>query len=259
VTALVALVSAASPATGSADQTPSPGFGYTRIAKEVVTTGEGPVLAGDQVLVGTTRRGRAVVQVFGLDGRLRQVLRLPHARRTITDMAASDQAVAVITTTIVALSDSLARRVPAAFGPLAGPLRAFPSQPSDVDVSGSLVVAFDYDEPDPVRVWDVNAPDAPARELALPGANLLTGVAGNYVAVLSGHPPRTQVIVFDLLGGGEAYRVRTRDSRAMRSARTGAWSCSRPPAGGSASSRQRSPSRRVTRSRRCRWTRRAWR
>lgn len=146
------------------------GLGFARIAKVTKATGEGPVLAGDRVLVGTTRRGRAVVRVLGLDGSAHQVLRVPDAERTVLDMAASEQAVAVITATAVPLSAAgrSSRGVPAAFGSLAGPLRGFPVYPDDLAVSGPLVVAFGAHARDRVLVRDVTAPDAPARELPVP-------------------------------------------------------------------------------------------
>jgi hypothetical protein len=181
---------------------------YARIATGPLATAEGPVLAGQQVLVASSQRRRAVVRVVGLDGRPRHVLAVPHARRTVIDLAGSEQAVAVLTGTVTALSS--ARRVPAGFGPLAGPLRAFPAEPTDIGVAGPLVVAFDFDDPDPILVWDVTAPAAAPRAIAMPDANIFGAAAGRYVAVLAGRDPRTAVAVVDLLTGREVYRVPTR-------------------------------------------------
>jgi hypothetical protein len=208
--AALAVVVAAASASDSTSRPPSGGTGYTRIARELISTGEGPVLSGDRVLVGSTRRGRAVVRVFGLDGSSRGVLGVPDAERTVMELSASDEAVAMTTGTVVFASVGGA---PAAFGPPTGPLRAFAAAATDVAVAGPLVLAYENNGPrDIVRVYDVHAPDAPAREIAVPGTTLFVGAAGRYFAMLASRGrgrARTQVVVFDVLTGAEVYRVRT--------------------------------------------------
>jgi hypothetical protein len=208
-----ALVVAVAVAVGdSASGTSSGDTGYTRIAREVISTGEGPVLSGDRVLVGSTRRGRAVVRVLGLDGSRRGVLRIPGAERTVMELAASNEAVAMTTGTLVLLSagGAPATGPAAAFGPPAGPLRAFAADPTDVAVAGPYVLAYENDgRRDVVRVHDVRAPGAPAREIAVPGTTLFLDAAGRYFAMLAGNGRgRSHVVVFDVLTGAEVYRVR---------------------------------------------------
>ena len=60
--------------TGEPASAAHPGIGFTRMGAGPLLTSEGVVLAGDEVLVGSTRGRTGVVEVFGLDGAKRREL-----------------------------------------------------------------------------------------------------------------------------------------------------------------------------------------
>jgi hypothetical protein len=106
----------------------------------------GPVFAGDEVLVGSTRRGRAMLTAFSPAGAAR-ALSLPGSEASVSQLEASERAVAVTTGTSIATGAAAERSrgsvVPAGVGPRSGPLRTFSDVPAGVAVAGPYVLAFE--------------------------------------------------------------------------------------------------------------------
>jgi hypothetical protein len=157
----------------------STGIGFARVARGALSSGEGPVIAGDEVLIGRTRDRRGVVEAVSFDGSSRRVLRVQDAGEVVNRLAGSDQAIAAATATFT--FDAASSGIEAGFGPPAGPLRPFPFRPDDVGVAGSLVVATRYGR-SVAKIWDINAPEAPPRDVELPRNPIVEGVAGHFIA-----------------------------------------------------------------------------
>jgi hypothetical protein len=195
-----------------ADVTP---WQYVRLAGHLAQ--DGPVLSGDEVLVGSTRRGQAAVTAYPVAGGSGRLLHVPGSEDSVADVAASEQAVAVETATYVALNagsegGSSGDRVPAAFGPPSGPLGRFPEYPDWIGVAGPFVLSFELAETEEGHArltrWDVSAPSSAPRELPLPpGASAFVEANGGFAAVFVGRQPRTAVVVMDVGTGAEVYRV----------------------------------------------------
>ncbi|HTE62700.1 MAG TPA: hypothetical protein VK631_20250, partial [Solirubrobacteraceae bacterium] len=176
-----------------------------------------PVLAGDEVIVGFTRRGQAALKAYPVAGGAGRLLSVPGSEESVIDLAASGQAVAVDTVTLIpatAAAESSAARnaVPAAFGPRSGPLERFPFHPDELAVAGSFALAFEFVDPDkgPSRLtrWDTSSPASAPRELRVPaGVSGVVDASGDYVAVFLRDEPDSQVVVMDVRSGSEVYRV----------------------------------------------------
>jgi hypothetical protein len=147
-----------------------------------------------------------------------RALSLPGSEASVSQLEASERAVAVTTGTSIATGAAAERSrgsvVPAGFGPRSGPLRTFSDVPgAGVAVAGPYVLAFEDAPGDPERqrltVRNVETPDGPVREIPVPaggGAGILEA-NGDYAAFLVASNPNARIVVVDVRTEAEVYRV----------------------------------------------------
>jgi hypothetical protein len=183
----------------------APVSGYLRLA--IHPAFGGPLLAGDEVLVGSVRNERAALTAYSLAGVARD-LGLASPDVSVADLAASSQALAVTTHTVVAAQARQTPRASAWFGLRAGPLQPFPARPEAVAVAGSVVLSLEGPPGDLAQrlvARDITAGAAP-RVLATLHRTLGLMGAGTFAAVIAGYNEDTAIIVFDVPTGTELYR-----------------------------------------------------